>query len=128
MKKEFVTIIIENDNNEVLLQLRDDIKTIKFPNTWCHPGGAIESNETSEEAIKREMQEEMGLELSGFELFKKYDLPDRIDWVFHVKLDIDPEKINLTEGQKIKYFSHEEMMKLQFGFGEELLVKDFFNK
>ena len=119
-------MIIQNDSNQVLLQLRDDIDTIKFPNTWCHPGGGIEDGETPEEAIKREIKEEMGIDISGFELFQRYDLPDRVDWVFHIKLNIDPEKINLTEGQMIKFFNYDDAKELKFGFGEELFLHDFF--
>ena len=47
--------IILNENNEILLQLRTDF------NRWGIIGGALEYNETLEDALKREVYEETGL-------------------------------------------------------------------
>lgn len=47
--------IIVNENNEILLQLRTDF------NRWGIIGGALEYNETLEDALKREVYEETGL-------------------------------------------------------------------
>lgn len=47
--------IILNEKNEILLQLRTDF------NRWGIIGGALEYNETLEDALKREVYEETGL-------------------------------------------------------------------
>ena len=47
--------IILNEKNEILLQLRTDF------NQWGIIGGALEYNETLEDALKREVYEETGL-------------------------------------------------------------------
>ncbi len=126
MKDQAASIIIKNNKGEILLQLRDNKPTIKYPNCWCNLGGKIEDKESPEEGIKREVKEEIGITLEEFKLFKKYELPDRTDWVFYTFLNLNPQEINLAEGQEIKYFSYDETKQLRFGFGEEIFVKDFF--
>lgn len=62
--------IILNEKDEVLLQLRTDFKR------WGIIGGALEYNETLEEALKREVYEETGLIIKNPELFRTYSGPD----------------------------------------------------
>lgn len=53
-------------------------ESMKLPLKWEFPGGKIESNESEEDCIKREIQEELNIEI---ELIKRlstssYDYPD----------------------------------------------------
>ena len=57
------SIIIENENGQVLLEKRTD------NHQWGYAGGSIELGETVEEAAKRELFEEMGLVADEMELF-----------------------------------------------------------
>ena len=54
--------IIYNDKNEILL-----IRSPKWGEMWHIPGGHVELGETSEEALKREIMEETGLEIDQIE-------------------------------------------------------------
>ncbi|MDP2944022.1 MAG: nucleotide exchange factor GrpE [bacterium] len=54
--------LIYNDKGEILL-----IKNPHFGDFWTIPGGHIELNETAEEALKREILEETGLEIKNIE-------------------------------------------------------------
>jgi len=56
-----VAAIIENENNEILCALRGPEMTL--PNYWEFPGGKIEEGESKEEALKREIDEELGCEI-----------------------------------------------------------------
>ena len=47
-----------------LLQLRDTIAGIFFPGCWGFFGGAIEDGEAEEDALRREIYEELGLVLA----------------------------------------------------------------
>ncbi|MEM9970741.1 MAG: NUDIX hydrolase [Pseudomonadota bacterium] len=49
--------------DRVVTILRDDTPTIPWPNTWDLPGGGREGTETPEETLRREVREELGLNL-----------------------------------------------------------------
>ncbi len=59
MKKmiKVVAAVIENDQKEVLCALRSHDMSI--PNKWEFPGGKVEKGENLQEALEREIQEEM---------------------------------------------------------------------
>jgi len=57
-----VAAIILNKKNEVLFQLRGP-KAKNEHGLWKLPGGTIEYNEKEEEALKRELKEELGIEV-----------------------------------------------------------------
>jgi len=57
-----VAAVILNEKNEVLLQLRGP-KAKNERGLWKLPGGAIEYGEKAEEALKRELKEELGIEI-----------------------------------------------------------------
>ena len=56
------TVIVLNNNNEILLNHRSDTKT------WGIPGGAAEIGERIEETACRELYEETGLNAESFDL------------------------------------------------------------
>ena len=57
------SVIIENAQQQILLQLRTD------NHCWSYPGGSVELDEEVEEAAKRELLEETGLIAHELELF-----------------------------------------------------------
>ena len=59
-------VILFNERGEVLLEERSDDGYFDFP------GGGIDLKETAEEAAKRELLEETGLEALELEFFKLY--------------------------------------------------------
>ena len=120
-------IIIFNDNQEVLLQLRDNDPSIRFPNHWVLIGGKVEKGETPEEAIRREIMEEMGIQITSFKNFKNYQFDNEEQHIFMVNMNIELEKIKLNEGAGINYFSEESAEKLKKGFNVSEMLKDFFS-
>lgn len=52
--------IVWNDKQEVLITQRPAHKP--YPLLWEFPGGKLERGETAEEAVKRELKEELGIE------------------------------------------------------------------
>mgnify|MGYP001455797466 CR=1 FL=1 len=59
--------IIENENGQILIARRKKGKAQE--GLWEFPGGKIENNETVEECLKRELLEEMNIEIQPYESF-----------------------------------------------------------
>ncbi len=117
-----------NDREEVLLFLRDDKPTIPFPNTWDLPGGHVEQSETPDQCIIREMMEEMELDLKSFHPFSITEFFDRTEYVFWKRANLNISKIHLHEGQCLKWFTHEQVMKTQLAHGFNQIIDNFFLK
>ncbi len=55
--------IIINKKNQILIAKRASHQ--HQGNKWEFPGGKVESNETSQQALKRELKEELGVEIQN---------------------------------------------------------------
>lgn len=55
------------DDGRYVLQLRDDIPQIFFPGHWGAFGGGLHADETPLQALKRELSEELGLDIADAE-------------------------------------------------------------
>lgn len=64
-------VIIEIDSRIVLIERRN------YPPGWAIPGGFVDVGETVENAARREMREETGLEVELTDLLGIYSRPDR---------------------------------------------------
>ncbi len=126
MKRSGTSIIFFNSNKQVLLFLRDDKPDLPYPNMWDLPGGHVEEGETPEACIVREMQEEIETDVTRCRPYSVYDFPDRIEHIFFMDLDADAQSIPLHEGQRLQWFSAEEIPKLQLAYGFDIVLSDFF--
>lgn len=97
-KQVEVAIAILYRKGQLLMQLRDNIPTILYPGYWGLFGGHIESGETPEEALKREILEEIGYTLPEASLFGYYPEPHVLRHVFHAPLTVELNQLVLTEG------------------------------
>ncbi|MGE7883567.1 NUDIX hydrolase [Bacillus sp. NPDC094077] len=107
--------IILNEKNEILLQLRTDF------NHWGIIGGALEYNETLEDALKREVFEETGLIIknpemfctySGPEFFQTYPNGDQVHGVLVIYIcrEFQGELVcDYTESKELHFFSLDEL-------------------
>ena len=114
-------IIFENPQKQILLYLRDDKPSIPFPAHWDLFGGHVEEDETPEEALVREIKEELDIDLapSDFHFWKTFeclkgDAKPNIKHVYSGKIDVPENELTLHEGQYPKYFPREELPNLKF--------------
>ncbi|MEM7553570.1 MAG: NUDIX hydrolase [Cyanobacteria bacterium P01_A01_bin.84] len=113
MTKEIhhVAVSIFYQADKYLMQLRDNIPTILYPGFWGLFGGHIESGETPEIAVKREIIEEIGYETSNFTKFGNYPDEKAVRHVFYAPLTVDLDKLVLGEGWDMGLLSAEDIRK-----------------
>jgi 8-oxo-dGTP diphosphatase len=128
MKRQGCSILFVNEQRQVLLFLRDDLPHIPYPNTWDVPGGHVEEAETPAQCIVREMKEEMGLDLEGFELFSVKEFSDRIEHTFWKSANLHLHEISLQEGQRLRWFSEQEARATLLAYGFKEIVAEFYAK
>lgn len=96
----------------------------EFSGGWEFPGGKIEENETPEEAIKREILEELDSEIEVVDLFDtvEYDYPN-----FHLSMDCFICKIKsgdlvLKEHMNAKWLTKENLHSVDWLPADEGLI------
>ncbi len=103
-------VILATTAGKLLLQHRDDIKGIEYPDYLCLIGGWIEEGETPDAAIKREIHEEIVtndgkyLNISSVHPVYSCKRNDRpwTEHVFYAVIYNDVNTIEITEGQSIQ--------------------------
>ena len=103
-------MLFVNSRGEVLLQLRDDKPEIRFPAHWGVIGGQVEEGESFEEALVREVAEEIERDAATFEYWDTYESPGYITTMFAARLDEPGESLTLNEGQRVQFFSPQAAM------------------
>ncbi len=120
-------IILEK--GKVLLEKRNHRP---FIGHWVMPGGHVDYGERVEEAIKREVKEELGVLIKIKELFGVYSEPKRDPRYHSVSvvylLKKGKGKIRLDkESSEFKYFSLRNLPK-KIGFDHRKILNDLRNK
>lgn len=121
-------IIIHNATNQVLLFLRDDKPGIPCPGMWALLGGYREPGETPQECVIREIFEEIEVVLDPADV-THHCTRDR-HWglrehTFRTRLDLDLSTTVLHEGQKLKWFTADEIAATVLGFEENEMLEAF---
>jgi 8-oxo-dGTP diphosphatase len=127
MKRKGSSIIFINEKEQILLFLRDNKPDLPYPNMWDVPGGHVEAYESPERCIIREMKEEMGLDIDELELFSEIEFKDRIEYTFWASADFDIDDIELTEGQKLKWFTRDDAKQTPLAYGFNEIVEKFYS-
>jgi 8-oxo-dGTP pyrophosphatase MutT (NUDIX family) len=110
--------IIVVDNALYLMQLRDQVPNIFYPGHWGLFGGAIEANEDPTAALKRELEEELHLDIPDCRYFTNFTF----EWGQHgsicrqfyeVKISAPTlNKLTLHEGNEMRTFRASELLNL----------------
>lgn len=117
--KPTVTGVIINGDRKLLLSKR----TIEpFLGWWDLVGGYMSGGETPEEALKREIKEELGVDCKSLKLldffpgvgsYKNYEYPV-ISIGYLVELDSEKFKLDQSEVGEVKWFSEDELPLIAF--------------
>lgn len=114
-----VSCWIMNKNGDILLQKRTANKR-RNPNKWAKTGGQVDSGESAEEAIFREVKEELGIEIPQeqikvVEIRKSDDKNKRFayNFIFVVNYKINEYTLQKDEVAEVKYVSIEDMENLK---------------
>lgn len=131
--KKIAAIILENDKREILLYLRDNKPGIPFPQHWDLIGGHVEDGETPEEALIREVKEELNYDLAEYRFFRKYecfegDVYPNIKYIYSGRFNIPVGDLTLLEGDYPKYFSREEIPYVKFANILRQIVMDYIGE
>ena len=112
------TALLFDRNNRLLIYLRDNKPEISFPNHWDLFGGQVEENETPEQALVRELKEELNLHITDFAFYKTFESTNEqkpnTKFVFVVRTEKAVEELTLYEGQYLKGISLNERGSYKF--------------
>lgn len=120
-----VDAIIEVEGGIVLIERSNP------PFGWALPGGFVDYGESLENAVRREMKEETGLDLEDLKQFHTYSEPGRdprfhtIATVFIAKAKGKPQAGDDAAGAKV--FNLNEINKLDFAFDHAKIIQDYLN-
>ncbi|WP_406433076.1 methyltransferase, FxLD system [Streptomyces sp. NBC_01589] len=125
--------LLTDDEGRYLLHLRSAHKLIWRPGHWALLGGHTEKGETCDEAIARELDEEIGLaipDLTGFVTLDTLDasgaFKDRVR-VYHGTLNTPAHEIDLREGIQLRWTRIEEIAEMTMDPGAAAVLHAHHN-
>lgn len=115
MKEIYVVGAIIKSQSKVLCAQRSD--KMSLPGLWEFPGGKIEGEETHQEALKREINEELKMDIrASDQLFKKvtYDYDFGRVHLSAYRCELIKGTPILTEHQTVKWLEIDDLDKLSW--------------
>ncbi|WP_409292727.1 (deoxy)nucleoside triphosphate pyrophosphohydrolase [Peribacillus sp. SCS-37] len=130
MKKivKVVAAILQNEQNEILCALRSPQMTI--PNMWEFPGGKVESNEDIYSALKREINEELGCQITDLELFNEntHEYETFIINLISIKCKVGSGEPQPSEHSKLIWLNKENLSSLKWAPADIPAVEQLMNE
>jgi 8-oxo-dGTP diphosphatase len=120
---DVVAAIITNDEGKILITQRN-LKKLQG-GLWEFPGGKIEKDETREEAIIREIKEELTIDIKVDEYLdeKIFNYPEKDINLIALKCSKINGDIKLTEHEDAKWVANEELDKFEFAPADMFIVE-----
>ena len=112
VNREGVVILLEDSIGQIAMQLRDDRPDVAYRNCWGLFGGWMEINERAEDAVIREIKEELGctLDSSRLSFLKSHCGEEPGPWpvtshIFRYPVSDELNEAVLVEGQAFQFIS-----------------------
>ncbi len=96
-------------NSQFLLQLRDNNPNILSPGYWAMFGGHIEPDETPEDAVKRELLEEISYAPPVLSKFEYLETPKIACYVYYGELGVEMNQLVLQDGWDMGFWTVEDI-------------------
>ena len=130
--KQIAMVLLFDRQGRLLIYLRDDKPDIPFPNHWDFLGGHVEEGETPEEALVREVKEEIGVDLREWVFFRRYvctegDAYPNIKYLYWARIDRTAEELTLYEGQRLMSITAEQRSELKLANILGQILEDFIS-
>ncbi len=97
---------------------------------WEFPGGKIEAGETPEEALRREIREELGIEAETAGIFAEYEFsyPERDIYFYFIKAKILSGEIKLNVHKDCRWVSASEAKALSAAPADLPIIEKLLEK
>jgi len=127
---EIAQVLLFDRHDRLLIYLRDEKADIPFPNYWDFFGGHVEVGETPEQALVREVKEELGIELVSYEFFRSYeclqgDVYPNKKYIYRARIDRTLDELTLHEGQRLASIELDQCFDFKFANILATILKDF---
>ena len=120
--------LIVNKNNEYLISLRKEI--LHQGGKWEFPGGKVELNETAQQALYRELKEEVSLNIEESQLFERFvfDYEDKTLILNFYLVNKFTGEAKSKIGQTIKWVTGQELLNYDFPKANKTVIEKMLNK
>jgi len=123
MKKINVVCGVIFKDNKYLITQRGDSKNL---NKWEFPGGKVEPFENIFDAIKRELKEELSIEVTPIKKLLEYNYKKHN--LCFIKCTLDSNTIILNEHLDFKWISIQDFMMFDFLEGDNIFINSLLTK
>lgn len=119
---DVVAAVIQNEEGKILIAQRNLKKS--QGGLWEFPGGKIEPNETKEEAIIREIKEEMDIDIEAKKFIdqKVFNYPDKDINLIAIECKQIKGDIKLNEHEDIKWVNKNELRNFNFAPADKFII------
>lgn len=123
---DVVAAIIENNDGDILIAKRNLKKA--QGGLWEFPGGKIEKNESADDAIKREIKEELNIdiEINRWLIEKKHEYPEKTINLILCSAKWTGGELNLSEHEDSKWIKKEDIFNYEFAEADSEIINEIF--
>lgn len=118
--------IIEAYDKTLVVQRSEEMR---LPNKWEFPGGKIEKNETEEECIRREIKEELNIEIELVQRLTSttFNYPNLYIKLIPFLANYSSGELKLAEHKSFQWLVKEELLELDWAEADLPIVNEYLS-